>query len=544
MSIRYRLAAMCVIVALLPAIPLSILVSNLLEKSFDVGLSETMEDALDSGMTVSRKHLEMIHAAFERETAGAVARLGRALPDSARVAALLSDPAAPGSIDGFFLSEAGPTAPEGGGSPLPDELEPYRAHLSAAGLLANTVIVERRESGSRIPGLKYYETENRAAQLALWQPGGSTTSCLFYERVNPEFMAHAENLLLGRQLFARLRLSQDKLNRSFFYSFIIIYAVMLLISLGLALVMAERLAVPIRRLVSATAAVARGDWRVQITKRPGGEIGRLVDGFNRMVGRLESQRRRLIDLEKMASWREMGRHLAHEIKNPILPIQLTVQEMRDQYKGEDDGYRHMLSESVRVVEDELNHLRELVKEFSSFARMPGLSPVPGSLEDLVRDVARLYPQAEIAVDREGEVPRFPFDSDQMRRVLVNLFDNSISVLPAGEKPAVIICIASEGDAVVLTFSDNGPGIPPENKNKVFEPYFTTRRGGTGLGLAMVKSIVLLHGGTIEVSSREGEGAIFTIMLPASGPPEEGTGPERVAGESDERVPREDGRKEG
>jgi len=248
------------------------------------------------------------------------------------------------------------------------------------------------------------------------------------------------------------------------------------------------------------------------------------------VGRLDAQRRRLIDLEKMASWREMGRHLAHEIKNPILPIQLTVQEMRDQYKGDDDQYRHMLSESVRVVEDELSHLRKLVKEFSSFARMPGLSPVPGSLEDLVRDVARLYPKVDTAIDSERGLPRLPFDADQMRRVLVNLFDNSVSVLPSGDQPRVSIRLESRGDTVILTFSDNGPGIAPRNIPMIFEPYFTTRRGGTGLGLAMVKSVILLHGGTIDVSSREGEGASFTIVLPVAGPPagqargESGAGP--------------------
>ena len=104
--------------------------------------------------------------------------------------------------------------------------------------------------------------------------------------------------------------------------------------------------------------------------KAGGEVGRLIDAFNMMVSRLDAQRRRLTDMEKMATWREMARHLAHEIKNPLLPIRLTVQEIRDQYRGDDDRYKEILADSTRVVNDEVNHLTRLVKEFSSFARMP------------------------------------------------------------------------------------------------------------------------------------------------------------------------------
>ncbi len=518
MSIRYRLAGMCILVALLPAIPLSILVSNLLEKSFNVGLSETVEGALDSGITVSRKHLESLHAAFEEETGRVAALFPGALEDSARVAAYLSDTAASRASDGFLLARVGrPEAAKADHPGLPVKLSCHYHRLLTAGLIEGTIVNERTRPPDSNPGLTYYETEDRSVQFALWTPPGASTSWLFYKRTDPEFLAHAGNLLEGRQLFAQLRLAQGRLKRSFFYPFILIYAVMLVLSLGIAFLMSERLTGPIRRLVGATSAVADGDWRIQLRQKPGGEIGLLMDSFNRMVSRLDTQRRRLIDLEKLASWREMGRHLAHEIKNPILPIRLTVQEMRDQYKGEDQPYRDLLADSVRVVEDELTHLQRLVKEFSSFARMPGLAPVSGSVESLVRDVARLYPQAEIAIEVGPELPPVRFDPDQMRRVLINLFDNSLSVLPPGRVGEIRIQVGIEGENLTLGFSDNGPGIPPESIGRIFDPYFTTRTGGTGLGLSIVKSIILLHGGTIEASSPRGEGACFTITLPVAGP---------------------------
>ena len=291
------------------------------------------------------------------------------------------------------------------------------------------------------------------------------------------------------------------------------YGVILLLSLGLAFMMSERLSRPIRELARGAKVVAEGDWNYRLNVKAGGEVGRLVTAFNGMVARLDAQRLRLVDMERMATWRDMARHLAHEIKNPLLPIRLTVQELKDQYKGDDRQYAEMLDESTRVIGDELNHLTKLVKEFSSFARMPDINPVDGAVEPLVRDVARLYPQLHTGIECENGLPDFRFDPDQIRLVLVNLFENSASV-GASE---VRVSVGKVGRDVIIMHSDNGPGIPRENLAKVFDPYFTTRDDGTGLGLAMVKNIVLLHDGSVHVHSADGKGTTFTIALPLSGP---------------------------
>jgi two-component system nitrogen regulation sensor histidine kinase NtrY len=230
-------------------------------------------------------------------------------------------------------------------------------------------------------------------------------------------------------------------------------------------------------------------------------------------------------MEKVVGWREMARHLAHEIKNPLLPIRLAVQEMRDQYRGDDDSYRDFVGESARVVEDELGHLQRLVKEFSAFATMPGLSPTRGSLEHLVSDLTKLYPGVETHVEVDPALPEFPFDNDQLRRMFVNLFDNSRSASRDVNETKISIEMKRRSDDAIIVFSDNGPGIPAANLPRIFDPYFTTRRTGTGLGLALVKSIVLMHRGTIEVDSPAGRGAVFTITLPLKGPgkPDSDTG---------------------
>ncbi|MBN1165115.1 MAG: HAMP domain-containing protein [Candidatus Krumholzibacteriota bacterium] len=521
MSLRYRLAAMCLIMALLPAIPLALLVNNLLQKSFDIGLNETVSGALESAVVVTRGRLKQFQLGFEKEAGAVLSPLSTLRADSTRLASLLSDRAAFGSIEGFILSpQGGGPAPEDPAfREIPPPLRGFLSHPSFVDKINNRSVIKRVPLANGSPGLTFYETEDRALQLALWAPPPTTfpQRLLLYGPIDPEFLIHARNLLSGRQLFAQLRLEQEILGKSFFYPFIIIYGIILLLSLSLAFFMAERLGAPIRDLVWATNAVAEGDWQLHLKRKTGGEIGRLIAGFNQMVGRLDAQRHRLIDMEKMASWREMARHLAHEIKNPILPIRLTVQEMKDQYTGENPDYRELLSESVRIVDDELNHLQKLVREFSSFAKMPGLSLSAGDINKLVRDVSKLYPQAEITVHAGAQPLEAVFDPDQIRRVLVNLFDNSLSVVPGGRKAAIDIALAEREDRVTINFSDNGPGIPLSSVSRIFDPYYTTRRGGTGLGLALVKNIMLLHGGSIEVESKVDEGATFIISLPRNGP---------------------------
>jgi nitrogen fixation/metabolism regulation signal transduction histidine kinase len=528
MSIRVRLVWMCLVVALLPAVPLTFLVKSLLDKSFDVGLNPKFEDALQSGLSVSRQRLDDIRAGFQLNVQRVADAIGDDRPDSAAAAAVMARVVgASGAVDGLLVSR-GPAAGDagtGGDSipALPRELRPFAGHAILARLVGGTAVVDRQDG--RRAGYSFYNTEDHSAFLAVWNADSATLPfanlnregrayrVLFYKRVDPEFIADAGRLIEGRQLFATLKLTQRSLAESFFLPFVIIYAVCLLLALGLALWIAERLAAPIRQLARGAGVVADGDWNYRLDVKVGGETGRLVTAFNAMVARLEAQRRRLTDMEKMATWRDMARHLAHEIKNPLLPIRLTVEELRDQYKGDDARYKSMLEDSARVVGDELGSLQKLVKEFSSFARMPDMNPQPGSLDGLVRDVAQIYPRVETSIDAAPDLPEFAFDADQIRRVLVNLFDNAVSV----GSTRVRTTLAREGGEATMTFADNGLGVDPEHLDRIFEPYFTTRKEGTGLGLAMVKKIILLHGGSIAAASPNRDGVTFEVRLPLAGP---------------------------
>jgi nitrogen fixation/metabolism regulation signal transduction histidine kinase len=507
---------MCVVVALLPAIPLSLLVQSLIEKSFDLGLSTTVEDALQGGIGISQTHLSRLHAEFEASVADAIAHL-----DATRENAIADlDIAGHGAVADLDTTAAGLKR---------RGIDGVVAAVRISDVTGGAPIVERAASPERRSDVVFYDTDDRSIQLAGW---GGEAGVVFYKRTDPAYLRDARSVIEGRQIFARLRLAKPALHRSFFYPFVIIYAVILALALSIAFLIAERLSDPIRRLASGANTVAEGDWSYRLEVRSGGEIGSLVEAFNAMVSRLDSQRSRLVDMKRMATWREMARHLAHEIKNPLLPIRLSVQELRDQYTGDDPKYREIVRESVRVIDDELDHLQNLVKEFSSFARMPDLAPRVESIEPLVNDVAKLYPRIPIRVEVDPALGPFTLDPDQMRRVIVNLLDNATSALSETAGPEVRIALRRDARDAVIEISDNGPGIPEENLSRVFEPYFTTRREGSGLGLAIVKNIVLLHGGTIEARSgvagaqrggtggRLVRGATFVIRLPLAGPARE------------------------
>jgi len=503
MTIRARLVGMCLVVALLPAVPLTLVVRSLIEKSFDVGLNETIEDALRAGVDVSREHVGAVQERFVQDVAALVRGLDPTSADSSTALALLLRARHEGAaVHGVVAAEqrAAPAA-------YP-ELEPFAANAWFQRFQEGRSWLRQIEQRPRGEGLVFFAADDRTMLLAAWRG-----RLLFYHQLDPFFLEQSSRMLQARQLFAKLRLTQGGLARSFFYPFVIIYGLCVLVALALALFMAERLAEPIRQLVAATGAVAGGDWTHRIEVRASGESGQLVRAFNAMVGRLDAQRRRLVDAERMAAWRDVARHLAHEIKNPLLPIRLTVEELRDQYPGGDDSYARLLADSTRVVGEELAHLQALVKEFSAFAKMPDLAPREGSLEAIARDVAALYPQVATSVHYTG-VPPFRFDPDQTRRALVNLYDNAVA---AGAKHVVLALRRAEEHAI-LRFSDDGPGIPDEHMAKLFDPYFTTRKEGTGLGLAMVKNIVLLHGGNVTAANHAEGGAEFVITLPLAGPP--------------------------
>jgi two-component system nitrogen regulation sensor histidine kinase NtrY len=187
--------------------------------------------------------------------------------------------------------------------------------------------------------------------------------------------------------------------------------------------------------------------------------------------------------------------------------------MKDKYQGDDPEYRGLLEECTEIVTDEIESLRTLVREFSEFARMPKLNLVPGNLNELIVEVSKLYKDNNVHLELAASLPEFDFDYEKMRRVLINLIENSIDSLRGQGAGRITVKTNQQEKAVEVQVCDTGSGIPPELQEKIFEPYFSTKKSGVGLGLAIVKRIVEEHGGKISLESRVSEGSSFIIRLP-------------------------------
>ncbi len=220
-------------------------------------------------------------------------------------------------------------------------------------------------------------------------------------------------------------------------------------------------------------------------------------------------------MQRMAAWREVARRIAHEIKNPLTPIQLSAQRLRRRYPNILDDGDNIFDQCTATIINQVDELKRLVSEFSQFARMPKVQKSQGDLVKLSNDTLFLYTQAHKHINfrclEKSPVPLFNFDAEQIKRCLINLLDNSVAVLPDGGN--IDIELYSEDESVFISVCDDGPGTTAEDKSKLFEPYFSTKKSGTGLGLAIVSTIVSDHSGYVRVQDNDPKGTIFVIELP-------------------------------
>jgi len=313
-------------------------------------------------------------------------------------------------------------------------------------------------------------------------------------------------------------------------------ALVLVFAIGLGIFAGVRLVRPVtkrlRRLVEATVPVAAGDLSVRVNDVVDDEVGDLARAFDRMLSELAQSRERLEFLRRTSEWQSVARRLAHEIKNPLTPIQLAVEECHRRYQGDDPAYRRIVQTTLEVVDEEVASLRRLVGEFSSFARLPTASLAASDLGDVLRDEAE-HASAKSAgatlasVRVVFEVPSEPMpalvDREMLHRAMTNLLVNAAQAIGEKAKAAGVetvgrIAVSARilGDKYVIDVDDDGPGVDPELVDRVFDPYVTTKRDGTGLGLTILKKIVVDHGGSIACLRSPWGGARFRVELPAAG----------------------------
>jgi signal transduction histidine kinase len=281
---------------------------------------------------------------------------------------------------------------------------------------------------------------------------------------------------------------------------------------------------PVLRLAEGARRVSAGDWKAHVPVTGRNEISDLARTFNHMTEQLGEQREKLVQAERVAAWRELARRLAHELKNPLFPLQTTVENLQRARSRSPEQFDEVFRESTTILLSEIESLKKIVGQFSEFAKMPQPEMGPVNLNEVVRSVLKLFEAQFSAVGRppvtpevhlDDAMPAIQADATLLHRVIENLVLNAMDAMPAGG--VVMVRTFHDSESVHLEISDTGSGLTKEECERLFTPYYTTKQHGTGLGLAIVQSVVSDHGGRISVESESGVGTTFHITLPIARP---------------------------
>jgi two-component system, NtrC family, nitrogen regulation sensor histidine kinase NtrY len=295
----------------------------------------------------------------------------------------------------------------------------------------------------------------------------------------------------------------------------------ILLAVIASLWLAARFTRPIEELAAASRSLAAGEWNTQVEIDSNDEVGELAQSFNSMVKDLAENRDRLVQVERVAAWRELARRLAHELKNPLFPLQLTVENLAKAKRLAPNEFDEIFRESTDTLLAEIGNLKTIVGRFSDFSKMPKPQLQDVNLNEAATRTATLH-QAQVSqlakpislnVDLDQAAPVVLADPELLHRVFSNLVLNAIDAMPDGG--TIDLRVRDEATKGIIEISDTGTGLTPEERDRLFTPYYTTKGHGTGLGLAVAQSVISDHNGSITVQSEPGRGTTFIIHLPKS-----------------------------
>lgn len=328
------------------------------------------------------------------------------------------------------------------------------------------------------------------------------------------------NELLGIFFVGSSRRELVQLTQEILKTSVAVAAAALFVGLLVSFWISARITKPVEELAEGAREVATGRWDTRIEVRGSDEVGQLAIAFNDMTRTLASQKERLVQTERVAAWRELARRLAHELRNPLFPMQITIENLQKARRLDAKQFLEVFQESTATLKAELANLNSIVGRFSDFSKMPAPKFVRVNVNEVLRNAVRLFEPQFTAVGKPtitqepfltDPLPDIDADSDMLHRAFQNLVLNAMDAMPAG---GTLTLRTSEHEGNVrIEIADTGKGLTHEECKRLFTPYYTTKQMGTGLGLAIVQSVVSDHHGNISVTSEEGRGTTFRIDLP-------------------------------
>jgi nitrogen fixation/metabolism regulation signal transduction histidine kinase len=500
-KLRSKIILILTLTVVLPIIPISVLVYNLVNQSYQIGVNFQVEKALKNGLDLSRELYN-----YQRKDLAKTLETIETTPNLSTSREILVEKIK-SSADTMFwqfysLQYFNASREKVWDFGFTDrDLEPIdKLYFSQFQLPDQKDLVVSQRDKNLYTAIRKIEKEKKLSGYLILQTG-----------LKPAYKDRVDHLLQVHQIYQTLDLAKGSLLKSYLYVFIVLSLFVLIIVVLAGIWVSSKITAPVSLLVKGTSEIGEGnlDFRLPELKRKD-ELGQLVKHFNEMAQQLKENQERMIYLEKMAAWQLMARKIAHEIKNPLTPIQLTIQQLVDKYDGKDGDYGKLLKECSSIINEEIGSLRKLVSEFSEFGKLPELKLESGNLNELIQEISLLYGE-RVYLQLDQNLQDFPFDHDRLRRVIINLLENAVQADQKNQP--ITIRSQFNHDKIRLEIEDKGEGIEAEDLQKIFEPYFSTKKRGTGLGLAISRLIVEEHNGTIRFDSKVGEGTVVTIELP-------------------------------
>ena len=372
------------------------------------------------------------------------------------------------------------------------------------------------------------DSEKLAALIQQVQRQGREASAIIHWSSNPadDETIHAvplngaDDKTLGILLIGSSRRSYVEVKRHIQSAALLVGGAGILLAVLLSSWAAARFTRPVEDLAAAAREVAAGNLGVRVDVTSRDEMGDLAEAFNRMTQDLQEQKERLIQSERVAAWRELARRLAHELKNPLFPLQLTVENLVKAREQSPEIFEEIFRESSATLLAEIGNLKQIISRFSEFSKMPQPHLQPVIINDVVQGVSKLF-QAQLESRDGGAIvckmdlaaSREPVaaDAELLHRALSNLVLNAMDAMPHGG--TLTLRTRDASDRVRIEIADTGVGLTREECDRLFTPYYTSKQHGTGLGLAIVQSVISDHGGTISVQSQPERGTTFVVELP-------------------------------
>lgn len=510
---QLRLILSFALVALIPVVPLTFLTNNLVNNSLEIWLTESIEESLDNGLnlvkTLYDEQNDNIKHLLNKLSDDKIVRHSLIFEGEQGYKKSIRVLAKQYNIDSIFII---------------NKKNDLIYEFQQKKLVKNILFKGFREELKKNPihivhkndEMDEYECLLGYCYIYDSDVTKKVIGVLIIGKILPEGFSQKVNTIADSlQSYKQMKIYKKPIVKGITtFVLIIMTLTVFLLAIIVSYFISKNISEPIKILLDGTKRIVAGDLNFEIQYNAKDEIKLLINAFNQMTKQLHASKQALMHSQRLSAWRDVARRIAHEIRNPLTPIKLSIERLVKQQDSKE--YKKILKKSTTTILEEVNRMDSLIKEFSSFAKSPQLILQVENINHIVIDVLEVFAGVEgikFKTELDKKAPPLNLDKKRLTEVLINLINNAIDAIPHKEGIIQIkTCLKANifGKFVYLELIDNGAGIPPNVIDKIFDPYFTTKEDGTGLGLSIVEKIITEHHAKIKCESEVGKGTKFTI----------------------------------